>query len=47
MRLVGVSMIRNDADIVEAFVRHTLRHHVPPAADEPAAAGMGTTVPRR
>ena len=25
MRLVGVSMIRNDADIVEAFVRHTLR----------------------
>jgi hypothetical protein len=25
MKIVGISMIRNDADIVEAFVRHTLR----------------------
>ena len=25
MKIIGISMIRNDADIVEAFVRHTLR----------------------
>src|SRR5258708_24550568 len=25
MKIVGISMIRNDADIVEPFVRHTLR----------------------
>src|SRR5260221_12837562 len=25
MKIVGISMIRNDADIVESFVRHTLR----------------------
>src|SRR5439155_9221070 len=25
MKLVGISMIRNDADIVEPFVRHSLR----------------------
>src|SRR5439155_575529 len=26
MKIAGISMIRNDADIVEPFVRHTLRH---------------------
>jgi hypothetical protein len=25
MKIVGISMIRNDADIVELFVRHALR----------------------
>ena len=25
MKIVGISMIRNDADIVEPFVRHALR----------------------
>jgi len=25
MQIVGISMIRNDADIVEPFVRHALR----------------------
>ena len=26
MRLIGVAMVRNEADIVEAFVRHNLKY---------------------
>jgi len=31
MKIVGISMIRNDADIVEPFMRHALRilDHLP------------------